>query len=249
MIYQFTSNFPVTTLPIPRTASEQHKIKIEKINNQVKLGTHLLLSGLLIKDVSGIQQEYLCDLRRSKKTNARSRNRSTIKLLLDFSHELWKYRSNILHDEATMTQEAVLRNQAVNLLRSLRTTPYCLPITKRKLLERSSDYLSTTPINNVGSWTNRVKSALEEQTHLEKTSSNDIRIWIHSGKIDSRENCMRMKTPDGWYDPSYYDSDDSDLTENEYMKYPDEENDSWMPNTSSTVKFFTQVFNSLIAPK
>ena len=219
------------------------------MNNQVQLGTHLLLSGFLTKDVSDIQQEYLCDLRRSKKPNVRSWNRSAIKLLLDFSHELWKNRSNILHDEATMTQEAVLRNQAVNLLWSLRTTPYCLHITKRKLLERSSEYLNTTPINNIVSWTNRVKCALEEQTHLEKTSSNDIRIWIHSGKIDSRRNCTSMKTPDGWYDPSYYNSDDSDLTENEYMKYPDEENDSWIPNTSSTVNFFTHVFNSLIAPK
>ena len=88
------------------------------------------------------------------------------------------------------------------------------------------------------SWTNRVNNALEEQTHLEKTSSNDIRIWMHSGKINSRENCVRMKTPDGWCDPSYYDSDDSDLPANEYKKYPDEENDSWIPNTSSTVIFF-----------
>ena len=81
MIYQFTSNFPVTTLPTPRTASDKQKIRIEKMNNQVQLGTHLLLSGFLTKDVSDIQQEYLCDLRRSKKPNVRSWNRSAIKLL------------------------------------------------------------------------------------------------------------------------------------------------------------------------
>ena len=189
------------------------------MSNQVKLGTHLLLSGLLLKDVSGIQQEYLCILRMSKKPIVRSWNRSAIKLLLDFSQEIWKYRSNILHDEATVTEEAILHNQGIDLLRSLRSTPYRLPISKRKLIGRSSEYLSTTPINNVVSWTNHINSALEEQTHLEKTSSNDIRIWIHSGKIDSRENCMRIKTPDGWYDPGYHDSDGSDLTVNKYKRF------------------------------
>ena len=91
--------------------------------------------------------------------------------------------------------------------------------------------------------------ALEEQTFHEKTSSNDIQIWLHSGKIDSRKNYMKMKTQDGWYDPSYYDSDDSELTVNVHKRFPDEAHDSWIPNPSSTLNFFTHVFNSLIAPK
>ena len=47
----------MATLPTPRTASEKQKIRIDKMNNQVQLGTHLLLSGFLTKTVSDIQQE------------------------------------------------------------------------------------------------------------------------------------------------------------------------------------------------
>ena len=88
------------------------------------MGTHLLLSGHLLRDVSDIQIIHLQNMKTSKKPNVHSWNRSVIQLLLDFSQNIWKYRSDILHDEATMTQEAVLRNQAVGLLRSNRTTPY-----------------------------------------------------------------------------------------------------------------------------
>ena len=77
----------MATLPTPRTASEKQKIRIEKMNNQVQLGTHLLFLGFLTKDVSDIQQEYLCDLRRSKKPNVRSWNRSAIKLLSQIMEE------------------------------------------------------------------------------------------------------------------------------------------------------------------
>ena len=86
------------------------------------------------------------------------------------------------------------------------------------------------------SWTNRINDAIEEQSFNNKTSSNDIRIWLHSGKIDSRRNCRSMKTYDNWYDPQYYDSDDSELTVNLPDKYPDEADASWIPNPMSTKK-------------
>ena len=154
-------------------------------------------SGVLLQDVSEIRQDYLNGLKLLKKPNFQSLNRSIIKLLLHISQDLWKCRSDILHNKAPITQEAVLRNQAIALVRSLRTTPYSLPHAKRKLFDCTSHYLSTTPLNNVVLRTNRINMAIEEQTFLEKTSSNDIQIWMHTGKIDSRQNCMNMKAPDG----------------------------------------------------
>ena len=236
MIYQFASQFPVPQITVNDNMSNEHKSKCEKINKEITMGTHRLLSGFLMCDVSDVQFIYLQHLRTTKKPNIASWNRSVIQLLLDFSQNIWKYRSDILHAEATLTQETTLRNQAVELLRSLRSTPYRIPHTNRSLLERTSHYLQTTHVQNVISWTNRINTALEEQTHLEKTTSNDIRTWAYSGKIDSRRNCLSMKSPDGWYDPTYYDSDDSELTANENRRFPDEEYDSWIPNPSSTKK-------------
>ena len=208
------------------------------MNVQIEVGAELLLSVFMLDTLSDIQQEHLESLRLQKKPNVLSWNRSALQILLDYSRALWKYRSEILHNESLFTQETMLRNQAASLLTSLRSTPYRLPMANRNLLKRSTEYLNTSHIRNVISWTNRVNRALEEQAFIEKTSSTDIRTWIYSGTISTLHSCSRLRSSeDTWYDRHNYDSDDSEMTVNEQNKFPDEADKSWSPNKPSTIRF------------
>ena len=95
-----------------------------------------------------------------------------------------------------------------------------------------------------------MNQALEDQNFDDKTTTNDIRTWLYSGIISDRVKCRRLKTDeDTWYDSHKYDSDDSDVTANYGNKFPDEENCTWCPNTSSTIRFISTVVNNLIVPK
>lgn len=248
IIYQFSSNFPVTMIPCPASATDELKKKITLMNNQIEMGVPNLLSGLLHRDLSDIQQQHLQNLRQAKRPNISSWNRSIILFFLVYSQSIWKFRSDVLYNEALFTRETLLRDQAVALLTSLRHTPFRLPNQSRNLLNRSTDYLKTSYLRNVISWTNRVNAALEDQSFNEKTSSTDIRTWIYSGNILSRDQCTRLRDVDTWYDPHAYDSDNSEMTVNYYKKFPDEELNTWIRCDVKRSKQST-VNNNLIAPK
>ena len=74
------------------------------------MGVLPLLSGFLCQEVSEIQKNHMQGLKLARKSNINSWNRGTIKALLTFSHDVWKFRSDILHNEATFTQETMLRD-------------------------------------------------------------------------------------------------------------------------------------------
>ena len=65
----------------------------------------------------------------------------------------------------------------------------------------------------------------------------------------SREDCRRLNNEaDTWYDPHNYDSDDSDMTVNYGVKYPDEDDNSWFPRHINSPSVTTAP-NNLNAPK
>lgn len=97
------------------------------MNHQIDMGAKQPLSGFLCQEVSKVRNRYMNTLKLEKKNTMHSWNRETIKSLLDFSNALWKFRSDILHDEAVFTQETMLRDQAIQLLSTLQFTPYQLP--------------------------------------------------------------------------------------------------------------------------
>lgn len=212
------------------------------------MGVQLLLSGYLLKELSEIQQKRLEGLRLQRKPNIHSWNRSMITFLLEYSQALWKFRYEIHHTEAKMTHETILREQAVSLLFSLRTTPYRIPYNLRNLLTRTTEYLRTTQIHNVTSWTNRMNMALEDQSLAKKPSSMDIRTWMYSGVLSTQSACIRAKNDNTWYDPHDYDTDDSDLTINYCKKIPDEGDHTWI-KCNSTQSICQSFKNTLIAPK
>ena len=248
MIFQFSSNFPVPFINTNSNTSAEMYTKASAINNQIAMGVQSLFSGYLLTDLSKVQENYMGTLPLQRKPNIRSWNRNVIKFMFEYSQVIWKARSEILHNEAQVTQEALLREQAVSLLVSLRTVPYKIPASVRNLLNRSTHYLRTTPLQNVALWTQRVNLALEDQSYIEKTTTSDIRTWMYTGNIATKHQYTRLKSDDSWYDTHAYDSDYSDLTISYTQKFPDEAYNSWIPNTIYTGNTHP-VNNNLIAPK
>ena len=248
ILFQFFSQFPISVISIPINSTEEQRLDYTNMNQQITMGAEQLLSGFLCYQISQIQNRHIQTSCLSRKSTLNSWNRTVIKAFLDFSQAVWKSRSDILHNEAAFTREAMLREQAVILLTTLRFTPHRLPNQSRNLLNRTKSYLQTSHLKNVVSWTKRVNRALEEQSYKERSTSNDIRTWLYSGRILSCDNCGRVeREDDGWYDPHSYDSDDSEMTVNYKFKFPDEEYKTWEPYCARNID--TTVTNKLIAPK
>ena len=102
--------------------------------------------------------------------------------MLDHANELWQFRSKILHDEALLTREALLRNQAVDIIISYKATLYKVAYEQRHLLDRTTTYLRSTHLRNVRSWLDRINLAIEEEANRVKNRRSDIRNWMSKKK-------------------------------------------------------------------
>ena len=140
-------------------------------------------------------------------TLIRAWNRNFIELMLDHANDIWKFRSEVLHEEEKLTREAAMREQAVNLLLRLRQDPHKVIFQFRNKLNRTRHYLRTTHARNVRSWLNRIMLAVEMETNRRKRGVNDIRWWIE-GRLDEIKENERFwgKIHDLELD---YDSDDT----------------------------------------
>ena len=186
-IYQFSSNVPVSLITINPSSSVEQQNESNNTNQQLCMGTLSLLSGFPCQDVSTIQQHYMDGLKLEQKPNMYSWSWGAIKALLNFPQAIWKFRSDNLHNEATFAQEKMLWEQAIQLLTSLRSTPFRLPKTSNSLLTQTKDYLQISHLRNITSWTKRVNRAIEEHNFNERTSSIGIRTWLYSETITSNE--------------------------------------------------------------
>ena len=150
-------------------------------------------------------------------TSIRAWNRNFIELMLDHTNDIWKYRSEVLHEEEKLTREAAMREQAVHLLLRLRQGPHQVTFQFRKLLNWTRHYLRTTHARNVISWLNRITLAVEMEANRSKRGVNDIRWWIE-GRLDEIKENERLWGKMHDLEPDY----DSDDTRYENLRFPDE---------------------------
>ena len=156
------------------------KSHLSHINQQFPLGIDNLLGGALIIYLSIVQQHHINTYNVGKFASIRSWNRSIIRLFLDHANELWKRRSQILHDESLLTRETLLPSQAIDLLTTYKTTPRFLLFEQRHLLDRIKNYLRTTHLRNVRSWLNRLTLAIDAEAANMKNGRTDIRRWCNT---------------------------------------------------------------------
>lgn len=145
------------------------------INHQISFGVDNLLSGALTTDLSDAQKHNIQNYNVGKQTSIRVWNRHFITLMLDHAHEIWRYRSEILHEEDKLTREATMREQAENILLQLRNDPHQVPFDFRNLLNWTSYYLRTPHVQNVRSWLMQITQAVELEAGRRTKGVNDIR--------------------------------------------------------------------------
>lgn len=180
-LYQFHNGFEVTPINTALAKDITEKTQMNAINHQISFGIDNLLSGALTLQLASAQRHYSKNQHngpKSKNINYNSWNRSFIKLILDYSNDLWLYRCKILHDDEKLTRESTVRAQAVTLLESLKKDPFQVPFSFRNLLNRSPHYLKTTHLRNVRNWLNRINFAVELEAGRRKNGVNDIRRWL-----------------------------------------------------------------------
>ena len=181
-LHQFHNGFHIPTINVDTAKNEVEKEQMLAINYQIDFGIENLLSGALTLPLVAVQRHYtktrLAQQPSNSQINFTSWNRSFITLLLDYSNELWQFRCQVMHDEAKLTRESTVRDQAVTLLDSLKKDPFRVPFSFRNLLNRSRHYLRTTHLRNVRSWINRINYAVELESGRRKNGVNDIRRWM-----------------------------------------------------------------------
>ena len=223
-LHQFHGNFSVSMINSSTGKDETEKLHMNLLNHQISFGIDNLLSGTLTVQLSEIQKHFIKNYNVGKHTSIWAWNRNIITCMLDHANDIWKYRSEILHEE----EETTMREQAIHLLLNLRKDPYQIPFTFRNLLNRTRQYLRTTHMGNVRSWLNRITYAVELGAGRRTNGVNDIRWWIH-GKSGELNDKKRL-----WGEIHGLDSDyDSDDTEYDILRYPDENPDlhTWIKTT------------------
>ena len=239
-LHQYHGGYPVSKISVNMAEHNDQKIQMENINHQISFGIDNLLSGALTKQLSAVQKHHIDNFNVGKQTSIRAWNRHFITLMLEHANEIWKHRSEILHQEEKLTREATMREQAVNLLLEMRKDPYQIPYDFRNLLNRTRHYLRTTHIRNVRSWLTRISQAIELATGRKKNGVNDIRWWIEGRRSDGTKK-KRL-----WGEIHGLDEDyDSDDTEYDLLKYPDENlvEMHWIPRTVDNNKIDSHVVN------
>ena len=218
---------------------------MELINHQISFGIDNMLSGALTKQLSQVQKHHIATFKVGKMTTIRSWNRNFIELMLEHANEIWKYRSEILHEEEKLTREAAMREQAVNLLLRLRQDPHQVSFQFRNLLNRTRHYLRTTHARNVRSRLNKITLAVEIEANRRKRGVNDIRWWME-GRLGTRNDAERLWGKIHGLDPDY----DSNDTKYDFLRYPDEDPNAgtWIEPTVDNNIFILPVSNNCTTP-
>ena len=244
-LHQFHNGYPVPLINVERADHEVEKQNMKLINYQLSFGIDNLLSGALTTHLSLVQKHHIETYNVGKMTSIRAWNRNFIELMLDHANDIWKFRSEVLHEEEKLTREAAMREQAVNLLIRLRQDPHQVTFQFRNLLNRTRHYLRTTHARNVRSWLNRITLAVEMEANRRKRGVNDIRWWIE-GRLSKKKENERL-----WGKIHDLDTDyDSDDTRYENLRFPDEHpySSTWIEPTVDNNIFTRTVTNNCTTP-
>ena len=131
--------------------------------------------------VSSIQDQYIDDNGLGHTTHVIKWNRQFIRLIMDYTNDIWLFRCSVLHGQDKVHRNTVVRNQAVDLLMKLRRDPYKLPHGSRDLAIRSRSKIMSSELSSVLNWISRVSNALDIQSKNLRLGRQDIRDWLKTG--------------------------------------------------------------------
>ena len=224
-LYQYHGGYNISLIPIRPTMSELEKLDSIAINDTITLGMDNFLSAVVTKSISDAQHRYIIDHGLSNVINITGWNKGVIRIMFEYTNSIWLYRSSILHEKKELNREAMIRQQAVDLLFQLRRNPYKLHYSGRDLSARRRSDIMNAPLSRVLNWIDRVSVALDKQSKNAQLGTSDIRRWLHSDLHPSKTHANNEieKYDDGFYVHGCYVDYDSDATLSNFDRYPDEQ--------------------------
>ena len=197
MMYQFCGGHRVTKIKLPSNADPSTSI-LSNLSTAVDiqidtLGVQNMLLGIVTPKFSESQRIYYKQNSFGKNFNAERWGKWFIRLMMDFSQAIWKYRCEILHARQEGTMEHRLRDLAVSWLVQLKNTPTLLPVDSRYLANRSIRHFKTGALRSVNAWIRRIDIELKRKR--ESAHAGDIRNWIqrHSQSQHNSESSTHNK--------------------------------------------------------
>ena len=204
----FHSNMPIPLIPITEANTFFEHLKIRFMNQVIDCGVDNIISGVITDYVSSIQDQYIDDNGLGHTTHVITWSRQFIRLIMDYTNDIWLFRCSVLHGQDKVHRDTVVRNQAVDLLMKLRRDPYKLPHGSRDLAIRSRSKIMSSELSSVLNWISRVSNALDIQSKNLRLGRQDIRDWLKTGTPYERSRTHR----DGFYVTGCTVEYDSDIT-------------------------------------
>ena len=211
MIHQFTHNYPISPPPPSTTITSEMN---DALNTQISLGINNMLRGIVTWKLAQCQQTYYRSIRETRYSGDTWIKNLILKLVSLF-RMVWKRRCDLVVANSTSsTYEGRIRNNCTTLFHSLSNDPSKLPASLRYLLQKSGSFFQKARVRALNSWLKQVQKGMKTPASL---SSSDIRNWIQPTTQDTSSSLSD-------------DSDnDSEMTDDWFSQYPDEDPtlDTW----------------------
>ena len=175
VIRQLINAFPVT-MPSDHEHTGDVADAMEVMN---KLGFRHIFKGIIPREFSWIQAKYYKEEKISSNKFTGDRWAiSVITMLQDFMRKSWKFRCEVLADKKTGLLEYRTRDKALELLNTLKKRPQILLQEDAHLQNRTSDYISKSPLRNVQNWVLRVECSIIDKESRSEMKQGDIRKFF-----------------------------------------------------------------------
>ena len=133
-----------------------------------------MLKGLIPSCLITTQREYADEFDSGIK-NISIWAQLIISALMNFSVNIWKFRSAIYHNTHVPQTELNIRQEAYNLLLNLKSSPATLPAANRNLLNRNTRFFFKSAVRQIHAWVGRVNTTVMIKKRIDEKGKRDIR--------------------------------------------------------------------------
>ena len=176
--------------------------------SQESIGFDNFFQGLLVQNWRNVITEWYKISHAGVRFHATRWMKSVQKFFLEFGHDMWSERCNIVHAAANESNETRIRQRGWERCLELKKQSWRLPAVARHLLNRDKKFFRSSPILQVTLWNASINTAIDYTDNT--VVGNDIRNY---GTLTNTISGRRRRRPR--YRPrGRHDIEDTDTTEN-----------------------------------
>ena len=160
---------------------------LQAINSQLEFSWFAVLCGYISHHITTVQQSYFTSIG-SRKTGQCWTKKLILKLW-DILHNIWKFRNDALHQEATLSQLSGMDQLKQAIIQEHTTGLDTLPPVYRSYFSRPLETLLAKPVTHLKQWFLVIRSGRECYGHhifLDEFYTNPVlRTWVGLSAIDT----------------------------------------------------------------